>query len=339
MKTFLLLGALLCSHVFAAGEGYVNFVRQTQQTTGVVWSMSVTPQGNAPSQGLLESGGALFQLWTVKQDTATDYLLDQKLVGAYMPTANITIQAMDSYQGVPRTRADKPFSVKINVGGLVSGTGVQDAAKRVLLEHHVKNYTTAQPSFTPAQATSGTPKSSASIYTNGPTDLNFAVTNLTGGADPTKVSGEEHFVVHALADGAYTQSKIAGAHVQVWAVTSGTISGIQPDEVIGSATPPLTVAIYDPYPGSGTYLQATSVKDPANPIRIVGGTWNQPIERSQPEKQLFPEDYEYAFPVDGDYVLELINESPFGKERLHSVPIRVDRKLEVRGLLGTLETE
>ena len=339
MKTYLLLGTLLCSHVHASGEGYVNFVHQTQQSTGVVWSMSVNPAGTASSQGLLESGGALFQLWTIKQDTGTEYLLDQKLVGAYMPSASVTIQTLDPYPLRPRTRADMPFTVTINVAGLLSGTGIQDAAKRVLLEHHVKAYTNGVTSFTPAQATSGTPKSSASIYTNGPTDLSFGATSLTG-SDPTKVSGEEHFVVHALADGTFTQSQIASANVQVWPVASGTIAGLNDGDRVRSKAPQLTVVMNDLYPRSGTYLQAYKgpVGPALNPVRIEGST--KVLDQSTSlSDTLVVADYDSAFPEDGTYTIELLTETPFGTERLDHVTFTVDRKLEVRGLLGGIEAE
>ena len=336
MKTFLLLGALLCSHAHAAGEGYVNFVHQTQQSTGVVWSMSVTPEGTAASQGLLETGGSLFQLWTIKQDTATEYLLDQKLVGAYMPSATVTVQTLDPYSLRKRTRADKPFTVTINVAGLLSGTNIPDAAKRVLLEQHVKAYTSGVTSFTPAQATSGTPKASASIYNNGVTILNFAATSLTG-ADPTKVSGEEHFVVHALADGTITQSQIAGANVQVWAVATGAISGIKTGDRIRSKAPQLTVVMNDLYPSSGTYLQAYKgpVGTAVDPVRLATKVLDQSTSLSE---TLTVADYDSTFTEDGIYTIELLTETPFGTERLDHVTFSVDRELEVHGLLGGLET-
>lgn len=340
MKTYLLLGALLCSHVHAAGEGYSNFVRQTQQSTGVVWAMSVTPEGTAASQGLLENGGSLFQLWTIKQDTAAEYLLDQKLVGIYTPSAAVTVQTLDPYSTRPRTRADKPFTVTVNVAGLLSGTGIQDAATRVLFEHHAKNYTAAQPSFTPAQATSGTPKTSLSIYNNGPTVINFTGTSLVGtGSDPRKVSGEEHFVVHALADGTFTQSQIASANVQIWPVATGQIAGIAPGESIRSKAPQLTVTMNDLYPRSGTFLQAYKgpVGPAVNPVRIA--TFKVLDGDTSLSCTDTVSDYDHAFPEDGEYTIELLTETPFGTERLDYITFPVNRKLRVNAMLGGLEVD
>ncbi|WP_367873597.1 hypothetical protein [Luteolibacter sp. Populi] len=336
MKKYLLLGALLCSHVQAAGEGYMNFVRQTQQGTGVVYSVNVTPEGSAASQGLLENGGALFQLWTIESATAKDYLLDQKLVGAYMPAANITVQTLDPYPVRPRTRVDKPFTVKVNVSNLItSGSNIPDAAKRVLLEHHLGKYTATKGSFTLTEATSGTPKSSASITTNGTTTLSFAATNLTTTPDPTKVNGEEWFVVHALADGTITQSQIASANVQVWAYATGSIDGIASGTNIRTKAPAFTLTLKDLYPGSFTYLKVTPVS--GGPSMNVLASQQLATGSTSLSKVLTIADYDYVFPADGTYTMELLTETPFDTVRLASTSVTVNRVIEVRGLLGGLD--
>lgn len=337
MKTYLLLGALLCSRLLAAGEGYVNFIRQTQQSTGVVYAVNVNPSGNAASQGLLETGGALFQLWTVDQSNTKDYLLDQKLVGAYLPSATIKITTLDPYP-VPRTRADKPFTVTANIAGLISsGTNIPDAAKRVLLEHHLRNYTATKTSYTLAEATSGTPKSSASVYTNGNTVLNFATSNLTG-ADPTKVNGEEWFVIHALADGAIAQSQIANAKVQIWPVASGSIAGIANGANIRGKAPQLTITMTDLYPRSDTYVQAYEGEPKLNTEgKLVGETmlvWNDSKSKSD---VMTLNNYDSVFTKDGTYTMELLTETPFGTDRLAYVTFSVNRAIQVRGLLGGLD--
>ncbi len=341
--TYLLLGALalLCSRASAAGEGYVNFIRQTQQNTGVVYSVNVASTGNAGSQGLLETGGALFQLYTV-DSTGKDYLLDQKLVGAFLPSATVSIATQDPYKdpvtGMPRTRADKPFTVTVNVAGIVTGVATApDSAKRVLLEQHVKNYTATKTSYTLAEATSGTPKASSSIYTNGNTVLNFASTSLTG-ADPTKVSGEEWFVVHALADGTVAQSQIASGRVQIWPVASGSIAGITNNQVIRAKAPSITVTMNDLYPRSDTYVQVYEGSPALNTTgkQLPGSVlvWND--SKSKSDVLTIP-DYDSVFTKDGTYTMELLTATPFGTDRLAYVTFTVSRNIEVRGLLGGLD--
>jgi len=316
----------------------MNFVRQTQQGTGVVYSVNVSPTGNAASQGLLETGGALFQLWTIEQATAKEYLLDQKVVGAYMPSATVTIKTQDPYSLRPRTRADMPFTVSINVAGLLTtGINIPDAAKRVLLEQHVKSYTDTNTSYTLTQATSGTPKASSSIYANGTTTLNFTSSSLPG-ADPTKVSGEEWFVVHALADGAIAQSQIASANVQVFPVASGSIAGIGNGATVRAKPPQLTVTMKDLYPRSFTYLQVY----PGEPVLGTTGTriiTSQKVmdQASSASLVLTIPDYEEVFTQDGTYTMELVTETPFGIDRLAYVSFTVSQEIEVRAMLGGVE--
>lgn len=337
MKTYLLLASLLCSHVHAAGEGYVNFIRQQQKTTGVVWSMPVVPKGTGPSQLPLEQDGALFQLWTVEQATAKDYLLDQKLVGAYLPSAGITIRTLDPYSVVPRTRADQPFTVSVQVGGLLSGTGLPEASTKVLLEHHLASFTGAQTSIPAAQAINGTPQSSAYLTANGVTTLNFPVTNLKA-SDPTTARGEEHFVVHALGDESASQTQLATAYVQVWPVASGTIQGVTANQKVRFHSPELTVTLTDLYPRSNTWLQiypgVAKLSTQGTPVE--GSILILDQDRSD-SRLLTVSDYDSIMPEDGTYTVELLTQTPFGIDRLDHITFIVDRKLEIRAQLGGID--
>jgi hypothetical protein len=337
MKAYLLLASLLCSHVHAAGEGYVNFIRQQQKTTGVVWSMPVVPKGNGPSQLPLEQDGALFQLWTVEQATAKDYLLDQKLVGAYLPSASIIVTTLDPYSVVPRTRADQPFTVSIQVGGLLSGAGLPAASTKVLLEHHLANYTGNQISIPAAQAISGTPQSSAYLTANGATTLNFPVTNLKA-SDPTTARGEEHFVVHALGDEDAGQTQLASAYVQVWPVASGSIQGITQGQKIRFHSPELTVTLTDLYPRSNTWLQIYpgEAKLSTQGTPVDGSILILDQDRSD-SRLLTVADYDSLMQEDGTYTVELLTQTPFGIDRLDHVTFTVDRKLEIRAQLGGID--
>lgn len=337
MKTLLFIAPLLLAQALAQGEGYVNFIRQQQKTTGVVWSMPVDPKGAGPSQLPLEQDGALFQLWTIEQATAKDHLLDQKLVGAYLPSASISIRTLDPYTGVPRTRADQPFTVILNVSGLLNGTGLPEASTKVLLEHHLANYNGGQKSVPAAKAISGTPHSSTYLSSNGTTTLQFPVTNLKA-SDPTTAEGEEHFVIHALADQGAGQTQLATAHVQVWPVASGTIGGLRDNEKVRFHAPNLTVSLTDLYPRSNTWLQIY-------PGAARVGTIGSPVEGSilildqdrSDSRLLTVSDYDAVMTEDGTYTIELLTQTPFGIDRLDHVTFVVDRKLEIRAQLGGID--
>jgi hypothetical protein len=162
---------------------YTSFIRQHQQSTGVVWDMPVELVGESLSPMVVEMGGSLFQLWAIRTSDYRDFLIDQKLVGAYLPSAEITVITEDPYPGVPRTRADRPFDVEVMVHGLLSGPSLPDASKKVLFEQYAAHYPESQ-NLTRAEALAGDPIRTTYIDRNGKTKFRFPSTSLTG-ADPT----------------------------------------------------------------------------------------------------------------------------------------------------------
>ena len=319
---------------FAQAADYTNLVRQIQQAkTNVSWDMPVAPNGTGPAALLVEEGGSLFQLWTISTKTAAEFLLDQKLVGAYLPKGNITVHTLDSYNGIPRTRVDQPFSVDFEVTNLLSGLNVPLAATKVLAEHHLAPNLDGNAAITPAQAISGTPFSTGYISQNGTTTVNYAASSIQA-PDLRKARGEEHFVLHALSDGSYTQTQIATAYLQVWPLATGTISGIAEGEILRGTPPALTAAMQDLYPSSSTQVRIFSTGDTVGPNgRPIPGS-ELILDQELPESRiLVMENYGDLFDSDGPYRVELLTTTPFGTERLDSVNFRVNRSLRVNSML------
>ncbi|BCU78506.1 hypothetical protein [Luteolibacter sp. LG18] len=334
--------AAAISPLAAQTTGYTTFIRQTQQSTGVVWDMPFTAlTGSSASQLALETNGALFQLYAVKTSGNVSYLLDQKLVGAYVPTATVTITSQDPYTKVTRTRADKPFTVNINVAGLVSGTTtsggtvIPDAAKKVLVQRFTTSYP-AGGTLTMAQATAGTPKSTSYIQTNGLTATTYPVTGLTPAAGQlaTKVSGEEWYLVHALADSTIVQTQIASGYIQILPVPSGSISGLANGDTIRFKAPTVTLPLQDLYPRSDTWLQVY----PGNPVlgtvgTTVPGSMLVLDQEKADTRTLTLTNWDSVFKTDGVYTLELLTKTVFGTERLSYMTITVDRTLNVQATM------
>lgn len=318
-------------HAFAAGETYINFVRQQQQGTSVVWDMPVAPIGAAPSALSIDTGGSLFQLWTIEQSKAKEYLLDQKLVGAYLPTADIKITTLDPYAAYPRTRVDQPFTVNIEVAGLLTGVGLPDAATKVLLERHVQSYAEGQSSLERTVVQSNTPLSTGFIAANGATVLKFPASAITA-ADATKATGEEHFVIHALSDGSITQTQIASAFVQVLPVASGSILGITPGQQFRYQLPTVQLNLNDLYPRSDTYLMLY----PGTQVNGVPGTVvaSFPMDRDRSESHILQvNDLTTKFTKDGTYTLALMSVTVYGTELLcDPVTFSVKRSLSVNAM-------
>ncbi|MEY3896174.1 MAG: hypothetical protein RLZZ214_1694 [Verrucomicrobiota bacterium] len=332
MKLLTLLLALSTVSSFAQTTSYKNIVRQTQQKTGVVWDMQdVTPNGSAASTLLLEDGGSLFQLWTIDQVAVKDHLLDQKLVGAYLPKADVKITTRDPYAPVTRTRIDQPFTVEIQVSDLLTGTGIPTAASKVLLEQHVQNYATGESTLDPNEVAANSPLATAYITENGKTTLRFAVSSLTA-PDPTKATGEEHFIVHALADGAITQSQIASAKVQVWPLASGSITGISSGGEYRYQIPTIQLDLIDLYPRSDTYFvlyEGTAVTGAPGTL-IKSYPWDSNTSRTT---LLTSDELNSIITKDGTYTVALMSSTVFDTRLLcDPVSFTIKRSMTVNAM-------
>ena len=329
-KAFFLL-LLAAVSATAKPNNNLHFIRQHQQTSNIVWDMPVGLEGQGPSALSLESAGALFQLWTVASSPPRDYLLDQKLVGAYLPKADIKVVTLDPNGKMPRTRVDQPFRVEIQVSDLLTGAELPLAATTVLLERHLSNYPEKSTSIDPVAAVSGTPTSSGYLSANGQHVMAFPASGLTA-ADPTKASGEEHFVIHALPDGTIPQSQIASAMVQVWPVASGEIKGIANGDNLRFQVPQVELILNDLYPRSDTYLllfEGTQITGTEG--RIVKAF---PMDREASESHVLRvTELESKLSEDGTYTLALISETVFGRELLCSpVTFNIRRTLQVNAM-------
>ncbi len=325
---FILLGAI---HASAQTGNYVNFIRQHQQGNGIVWDMPVDPIGAAPSALTLESDGALFQLWTIEQTAAKEYLLDQKIVNAYLPTADIKVTTLDPYGRVARTRIDQPFTVEININGLLSGLDMPPAASSVLLERHLASYQ-AGPAPEAAKVLAGTPFSSAYLNANGHMVLRFEASALTA-EDPTKASGEEHFAIRALTDGSVSPNQLASAAVQVWPVASGSIKGISPGDQLRFQIPQIELLLNDLYPRSDTYLLLFEGTQVTGTDGTVVKAYPMDCETCE-SRVIGVTELDSKITNDGTYTLALVSDTVFGRELLGpTVTFSVNRTVHVNAML------
>ena len=333
MKSISLLLALSSLHALAGTATYVNFVRQNQQGTNVVWDMPVAPKGAAPSALTIDTAGSLFQLWTIEQSSSNkDYLLDQKVVGAYLPKADIKITTLDPNGLYPRTRVDKPFTVDINVSGLMTGTGLPDASTKVLLEQHIQAYATGQTSLEPSIVQSNTPLTTGYLTTNGKSVLQFPASSLKA-ADPTKARGEEHFVIHALPDGTITQTQIASAYVLVYPVASGSISGIIAGTEYRHQLPTVQLNLNDLYPRSSTkfMLYEGSQYNGVTGTLLKAFAWDDP--KLTTSLIISSDELSTRVTKDGTYTVALMSETVYGTELLcPPVTFSVKRTLSVNAM-------
>lgn len=338
IAAFALLQASMGSAFGQAGAVYTNFVRQVQLPSGVLWDATVTPEGQQLSPLPINPGGARFELWTIKSDPLTVYLLDTRYVGTYVPMADVNIRTEDpyTYTGIPRTRADRPFIVDVTTSGLLSGDDVPESSKSVKLLRHVQSYGIGGNG-------DGIDRNQASLIhqvslvNNAVHRLSYSVTSIPG-ADRSKVRGEERFSVFSLEDYQAPESQLASKFVQIWPVADGSIAGLAQNQLVKFKLPNLTVTLNDLYPDSRTYLQVYR----GNPVLgtagvVVPGSGLVVFESVPQNRVLDVRDWDAAITSDGRWTIELLTATPFGIDRLAYLSFDVDRTIEMNGSFTTIE--
>ncbi|MBN8460461.1 MAG: hypothetical protein J0M04_21740 [Verrucomicrobia bacterium] len=333
---------LFCAAVVLRADdqpAFVNFIRQVQVPSGVQWDMSVaaaSSNGGSMSPLPVDSSGSRFELWTVKSSPLTSYLLDSQFVGAYIPAAEVSIKTEDPYAVMPRTRADRPFTVTVAVSNLLGGATDPAAAKSVNLLRHVQSYGAGGTGVN-LDRTQATLLSQVSVSQNGTQTLNYSITSVPG-ADRAKVRGEERFSVFSLEDYQAPAGQLAAQTVQIWPVADGSISGIREGEKIRVACPPLTFTLNDLYPSSKTYAQVyPGAASLGTTGTVVPGSMLVVNDTVPQSRVLAVKDYGNIFERDGTWTLELLTETPFGIDRLAYVTFDVKLTLKVNGMVTTYE--
>lgn len=314
---------------------WANFIRQVQTVSNAEWQVPVAQEGQQLSPLAIDPGGARFELWTVKNADLTDYLLDQKYVGTYVPQGTITIYSEDPYVTRIRTRADRPFAVNIRLAGLLTDPSAPPAARMVKLLHHVQSYGTGiGVGIDPDEAAL---VGQAYMNQNGDTLLNYTQTFIPG-ADRAKVRGEERFTVNSLPDYQAPELQISSETIQIWPVADGSISGIEDGDQLRFGTPPITLTLNDLYPDSRTYAQVypgppvlgTVGSVAEGSVIIVNGA--APLDRT-----ITVADWDSVIDESGQWTIELVTQTPFGIDRLDYLTININRDIEVNGSVTTVE--
>lgn len=335
--TSIFLGIALAACSLAnAQTNYANFIRQKQLPSNVKWDMPVNQMGEDQSPLAINPGGAQFELWTVNNVTAASYLLDSRYVGAYVPAANVTIASEDSYAVIPRTRADRPFTVTVMVNGLITNDpNAPEAATKVNFLHHVQSYGTGN--GVGIDRTMATLSTNEEIVANGTRTYSYAI-NTIPGANRAKIRGEERFSVFSLEDYQAPPLQLGSQYIQIWPVADASIAGMTSGQLVRFKVPALTLTLNDLYPDSHTYAQVyqggpqlgkTGTIVPGSSIII-----NDTVPQS---RTLNLQDYDSAFTDDGTWTMEILTKTPFGLERLTYVSFVLDRTIQTNASIITAE--
>lgn len=336
IRFLLLLSSALFSLPAAADDDYTFFIRQVQMPDALIWDVAVDQQGSQLSPLAINPNGARFELWTVKSSPLTSYLLDTTYVNSYIPVADVTFTSEDPYEVIPRTRADRPFTVTIDVQGLSPDPDAPEAAKGVKLLRHVQSYG-ADGNGIDINRSYATLLSQGSLESNGTFTLDYPVTSIPG-ADRTQVRGEERISVFSYEDYQAPESQLASQFIQIWPLADSTVTGIEDGDLIKGNAPRLTIDLNDLYPDSYTYAQVYRGNPQlgAEGTRVPGSALL--VDSSVPrDEQLVVEDWDRVIDEDGDWVLEVLTDTPFGTDRLEYLTFTVKRTIRLNGSVTSVD--
>jgi hypothetical protein len=337
MKTFLsFLLTLAAVLPTAKADDYTFFVRQIQMPDEAEWDVTVAQTGSQQSPLAINPNGARFELWTVRSNPLTSYLLDTTYVNSYIPVAQMQITSSDPYEVIPRTRADQPFKVAITVTGMSTDPTAPEAARSVKILRHVQAYT-GNDNGSSVDRSQASLLSQGSLNNNGTHLLEYPVTSIPG-ADRTKVRGEERFSVYSLDDFQAPESQLASQFIQVWPMSDVTVTGITASDIIKGSAPQVKVKLKDLYPDSYTYVQVYEGGQ-----QLGTGGHKVPgsaivVDSSVPRnKNLSLKDWDENISTDGIWTLEVITVTPFGTDRLGYISFEVDRSIKVNGSVTSVD--
>jgi hypothetical protein len=297
---------------------YTNFVRQKQLPSNVQWDVSVLSSGTQLSALSLDNGGARFELWTIKSNPLVNYLLDSRYVGAFVPMAEVNIQTEDPYPQA-RTRADRPFNVRVDVSGLRTEPNAPAESKSVKLTRHVQSYGVDGVGLN-LNTSQATLKSQATITNSANYGLSYALTGIPAlppGDDIGNIRGEERFTVYSLTSSSTPPLSIASKTVKIWPTAKVSLSGLPSVGPIKLNPPPLTLTLTDLYPDSTTYVQIYKGTQVLGTVgKVIPGSSVNCYESVPQNRTLTLSGWARDVDTDGAWTIEVITQTPFGKERL-----------------------
>ncbi len=322
-----------------SADEFTNLMRQVQLPSGVERDVQVEDEGEQFSPLSIDPGGARFELWAVRSDLSSSYLLDAKYVSTYTPVADLEIVTEDPYDVIPRTRADRPFDVLIQTHGMSDDPDAHQAARKVRLIRHVQSY--GETNGEDIDRSQAQLLQSVYLENNAIHHFSFPVTAIPG-ADRSKVKGEERYSVFTLDhhQGEYQvdASQIASRFVQVWPVANATITGMDSGEVLRFSVPQLTIELNDLYPDSRTYLQLyPGLPSLGTTGTVVSGSALVHYAAVPKDKTLVLKEWDKMIDQDGPWTMEVLTSTPFGIDRLAYLNFTVNRSIEVRGSVTTVD--
>ncbi|WP_411827871.1 hypothetical protein [Luteolibacter sp. AS25] len=268
-------------------------------------------------------------------------LLDEKVVGSYIPGAAITLSSEDPYRP-SRTRADQPYSMSLAINRLPLPDQETPAGvpTTVALE---KSYKVYHPTLhVPAQDGSG-----QGYYSDGlEFDLNGTYT-LPGiyqhlpGSSPIRVIGEETFTASVQVGDPGAKASVGSATIQIWPVGTAEIQGIDPSKIYNGVPTGIQAVLTDLYPDSVTYAQIYKGTQSLGKTGYIIPSSVFSINTFAPQTTTVPLlDLGNGIDGDGTYTIEVLTITPFNNrqpERVTYTTFDIKRMIKVNAMVTTME--
>ncbi|QQL44525.1 hypothetical protein [Sulfuriroseicoccus oceanibius] len=342
--------------VFAQTEADGDLIRQIQMDdSGLIWDYYLpTLEGVTPAPMAIPESGAKFELYAqgIEPDTKI-YFLDSKIIGTYQPKAKVTITSEDP--AVPlRTRADRPYRVKLRTAGMVNDDDA-DLHERMVFYRYVKEDYNPKTHAAPLGQKTNQVEVESFFMENGAL-IREQYTSLVGETvekgkvieDATKAEGEEVFTIFSIVKAdtgsgfSYTASAILDSEtIKVWPVAEGKIIGVEEDQKVLRNIPEVRYQVTDVYPDSLIYLHVYEGEEALGTVGKVIAASVRDIQADEPQElDVIAENWEQYLGDDGVYTMELLSKTPFNNgepERLDVVTFTVDREIVVNANVGSSE--
>ncbi|BDS04966.1 hypothetical protein NT6N_00060 [Oceaniferula spumae] len=354
------LAVILCAHSTRAAE---DFVIQTDLATGLTQHIYVEgPDTIGEESGTVDTAlpvgpaGSHFALYGVGLAPDTKlYLLDQTVVGSFLPKATVKVSTEDPYTVVARTRSDRKFDVELTFEGLLTDENAPEAARRIYVERLVIEY----PEGVDRIPENSQERVVEAFYVTKNGALNAQFNTSLVSSSPYKQRGEEYIRTYALPDADVGWTLLDEKKVQIWPVADAQLlannaSALEPFPLNGKTLgymPSITMVVNDLYPTSKTYLNLYKGPKNDNPSDAQQISQNIIAQDYQPvafntitpqsaTQTIDPDQWNSDDLTDGVYTVEILTVTPFnlGKpERLAHATFTLNRTIEVKGSLNVSE--
>lgn len=322
-------------------ENYEFFLDQQNLSGGGFFRAPIERTGTMLSALPVPIGGSEFTVWAMEDrgsEAPVWHKIAEETVAAYLPTATLSIQTSDPFAGgIPRTRVDQPFTLNLEVEGLLGDLpDAPEAAMRVLLDHRVASIVLEDGPIGPQLE-----GAESQLFAQGFIEMNGAearsyLGNLPGD-DPFEEAGLETFTILALPDGIIASQELASAKVQIWPLASAEITGVE-SGVVYRSIPEVEVDLENIYPDSETYVQIylgaaelnTEGEKILDSVLIVNDDKPRDGTLQIPDLSRYIDD-------SGTWTIEIITETPFGIDRVAFVEFVVDMTVKFRGGVHSFE--